>query len=374
MRYYIIAGEASGDLHGSDLVTQIRATDPEASIRAWGGDLMEAAGATVVKHYKDLAFMGFAEVVKHLGTILENIRWCKSDILAFAPDAVIFIDYPGFNLRIAKWAKKQDLRCFYYITPQIWAWNTGRAKIIKNTIEQLYAILPFEREFYGQYGMDVLFVGHPLKDRINRFIPEEKTIEYLRSPGKPILALLPGSRKQEIRKMLPIMLDAVKPFRDHSIALAMAPGIDADFYKDLTDEHLLQNTELLFIRNKTYDLLSDAQIALVTSGTATLETALFNVPQIVVYKGSWLSYQIARRVIKVPYISLVNLILEKEVVPELIQNECTPENIHKVLLQLLPGGEKRQGMLQEYSALLDKLGPSGASKRVAEDLIDRIKK
>lgn len=374
MRYYIIAGEASGDLHGAALVSSIKKQDPNAVIRAWGGELMENEGALIVKHYRDLAFMGFAEVLSNLRTILKNISWCKKDIQAFKPDAVIYIDYPGFNLRIARWASKLGNRNFYYIAPQIWAWHTSRAEIIRKHIEKVYAILPFEKVFYQENGVDVMFVGHPLKDRIGNFqkIPMAPDIS---GPGNTkVLALLPGSRKQEIRRLLPIMLKAARAFAvDHDIVIAMAPGQSESFYREITDPFSARYGDLKMIQHRTYELLSKADLAIVTSGTATLEAALFKVPQVVVYKGSTLSYQIAKRLVKVKYISLVNLILDKEVVPELIQEDCNPKNVSRTLSGLLEGKEGRTIMLKQYDRLWELLGPEGASDKTARDIIQRLR-
>lgn len=372
MRYYIIAGEASGDLHGSDLVAAIRESDPDARIRAWGGDLMAEAGAQVVKHYKDLAFMGFAEVVTHLGTILRNIKWCKEDILQFSPDAIIFIDYPGFNLRIAKWAKKQGFRNFYFIAPQIWAWNTSRAKHMRQNLEQLYAILPFEKAFYADHGMDVAFVGHPLKDRIGRYRPDPDSSLDIAPEGSRILALLPGSRKQEIRTLLPVMAKAAMMMEDYEPVIAIAPSQDEKLYHDILDQAGVPIKVFKFVSGRTYDLLSSSTLAIVTSGTATLETALFKVPQVVVYKASKLSYWIAKKVIRVKFISLVNLILDKSAVPELIQHECTPKKIASALNTLKEGKQGRSEMLTNYQMLWDRLGPSNSARSAGKDIVNRI--
>jgi lipid-A-disaccharide synthase len=364
MKYYIIAGEASGDLHGSNLMKQLYNVDPQAEIRFWGGDLMQAAGGTLVKHYRDLAFMGFAEVVANLGTILKNIKFCKQDIRAFNPDVIVFIDYPGFNMRIAKWAKEQGIKTHYYISPQIWAWKENRIKAIKRDVDKMYIILPFEKEFYEQkhnYAA-VEFVGHPLIDAIhNRAITNKEV--FIKENGldhRPVIALLPGSRKQEIAKMLELMLSVVDDFPDYQFVIAGAPAQEYDFYKQF-----LTNPRVHFVSNKTYDLLSVAHAALVTSGTATLETALFKVPEVVCYRGNWISYQIAKRVITLKYISLVNLIMDKEVVKELIQDELNKKNIHTELLKILDPNA-RQNLLKQYDLLEQKLGGAGASRRVAE--------
>lgn len=374
MRLYIIAGEASGDLHGAALVRSILVKNPDVEIRAWGGDLMKEAGADLVRHYKDLAFMGFAEVLLNLRTILKNIAWCKKDIEAYQPDGIIFIDYPGFNLRIARWSARRGFRNFYYITPQIWAWNTGRARQIKADIEQLYAILPFEKEFYSRYGMDVAFVGHPLKDLIADNSNDGRQLGAGLDAEAPIIALLPGSRKQEISKMLPVMLAAVTDFSGYRLIVAAAPAQEKSFYENIIqrEANARQLPDIEIISGRTYEILRRASLAIVTSGTATLETAMFQVPQVVVYRSSWLSYLIARSVVKVPYISLVNLILDKEAVPELIQGACTPENIRREVRKLLPGHAGRERMMEDYNSLWKRLGPNGAADSVARDVLQRL--
>lgn len=366
MKYYLISGEASGDLHGSHLVRALREGDPQASIRCWGGDLMQAQGAELVKHYRDLAFMGFVEVVKHLPTILRNIRFCKKDILAFQPDALVLIDYPGFNLRIARWAHAQGIRVFYYISPQLWAWHESRVETLKRCVERLFVILPFEREFYQKHQYEVEYVGHPLPEIIDRFEAPQDFREKNGLSDKPIIALLPGSRRQEITRMLGVMRSVVPHFPEYQFVVAGAPSMDRSFYETLLQGHLP------LIENQTYSLLRHAQAALVTSGTATLETALFGVPQVVCYRGSNLSYQIAKRLVRVPFISLVNLIAGREVVRELIQHELEPEQLRQELAAILPGGEKRDQLITGYRSLREKLGPFGAPSRVAQGIISRI--
>ena len=363
MKYYIIAGEASGDLHGSNLMKAIYQEDASADIRFWGGDLMQGVGGTLVKHYRDLAFMGFVEVVLNLKTILNNIKICKADILNFQPDVIIYIDYPGFNMRIAEWAKKLGYQNHYYISPQIWAWKEGRIKAIKRDVDYMYVILPFEKDFYEKkHQFPVTFVGHPLIDAIAG--RSKKSLETFKAENelddKPIIALLPGSRKQEIAKMLSIMLSVVDDFKEYQFVIAGAPSQDFAFY-----QQFLTTQNVKFISNKTYDLLSVAHAALVTSGTATLETALFKVPQVVCYKGSWISYQIAKRIITLKYISLVNLIMDKEVVKELIQEDLNSKNL-KIELNKIIQGESRTQILEEYNLLEQKLGGTGASKKTAQ--------
>jgi lipid-A-disaccharide synthase len=371
MKYYIIAGEASGDLHGANLMKGIYKEDSTAEIRFWGGDLMQNAGGTLVKHYRDLAFMGFAEVVMNLKTILSNIKICKKDIEEFNPDAIIFIDYPGFNMRIAKWAKELKIPTHYYISPQIWAWKENRIKAIKRDVDKMYVILPFEKDFYEKkHQYPVTFVGHPLIDAIkNRETANSEKFKSENSlSSKPIIALLPGSRKQEITKMLSVMLSIVNDFPEYQFVIAGAPSQEFSFY-----EQFLKNKNVTFISNKTYDLLSVSYAALVTSGTATLETALFKVPEVVLYKGNWISYQIAKRIITLQYISLVNLIMDKEVVTELIQNDCNPKKIKKELLKILEESNRNQ-LLKQYDELEQKLGGAGASDKTAKLIVKSLKK
>lgn len=370
MRYYIIAGEASGDLHGSNLMKGILKEDSSAEIRFWGGDLMQNVGGTLVKHYRDLAFMGFAEVVMNLKTILSNIKFCKNDIVQFKPDAIIFIDYPGFNMRIAKWAKKQNIHTHYYISPQIWAWKENRIKAIKRDFDKMYVILPFEKDFYEiKHNFPVEFVGHPLIDAIkNRTVTNTSKFKIDNNLSeKPIIALLPGSRKQEISKMLSEMLSVIKDFPDYQFVIAGAPSQEYEFYKQF-----LNNEQVKFVSNKTYDLLSVATAALVTSGTATLETALFKVPEVVLYKGGWVSYQIAKRIITLKYISLVNLIMDKEVVTELIQDKCNSMTIKKELAKILDL-DYRKELLANYDLLEQKLGGAGASNKTAKLIVNSLK-
>ena len=370
MKYYIIAGEASGDLHGSNLMKSIYKEDPLAQIRFWGGDLMEHVGGTLVKHYRELAFMGFSEVILNLKTILGNIKVCKNDIENFNPDVIIFIDYPGFNMRIAKWAKQRGIKTHYYISPQIWAWKENRIKAIKRDFDELYIILPFEKDFYEKkHNFPVHFVGHPLIDAIkNREITTELLFRKENNlDEKPIIALLPGSRKQEITKMLSVMLSVVEDFKDYQFVIAGAPSQEFSFYQTF-----LKNENVHFISNKTYDLLSISHAALVTSGTATLETALFKVPEVVCYKGSWVSYQIAKRVITLKYISLVNLIMDREVVKELIQEDFNSKNLKLELSKIL-NSENRKRIFKDYQELEARLGGEGASDKTAKLIVNAVK-
>ena len=361
MKYYIIAGEASGDLHASNLMKEIFKKDKDADIHFWGGDLMQQAGGTLVKHYKELSFMGFIEVLINITTIFKNIKFCKENIAEFNPDKIIFIDYSGFNLRIAKWAKEKGFSTNYYISPQVWASRAGRVKKIKETIDKMFVTLPFEKEFYKKHNYEVTFVGHPLIDAIadKKPIDENKFRKKYNLSSKPIIALLPGSRKQEITKMLSVMLKMVGKFTDYQFVIAGAPSQDFEFYKPFINKE-----NIAFISNKTYDLLSVSYAALVTSGTATLETALFKVPQVVCYKGSNISYQIAKRIITIKYISLVNLIMDKEVVTELIQKQFNKKRLEKEL-NLILTQEKREAVFNEYYALERNLGGKGASEKTA---------
>jgi lipid-A-disaccharide synthase len=368
MNYYIIAGEASGDLHGSNLIRELRSLDEEAHVRCWGGDKMQAAGGELVKHYRELAFMGFTEVVMNLRTIFRNLSFCKEDILAHRPDALILIDYPGFNLRIAKWAHEQGLTVIFYISPQVWAWKENRVRMMKQCIDKMLVILPFEKEYFkNKWDWDVEYVGHPLVQVI-----ETEKAKGIAAPlsALPVVALLPGSRKQEILKKLPIMLQTAESFPGYQFMVAKAPGVEEDFYDSLLKPY----DNVSYVSNQTYHLLLQSKAALVTSGTATLETALFGVPEVVCYKGSPISYQIAKRVIKVKYISLVNLIMDRMVVKELIQHDLTVEHLTKEL-EVILHDEARIGKLrQDYDALRDILSREGnASARAAGSIYSFLK-
>jgi lipid-A-disaccharide synthase len=366
MKYYIIAGEASGDLHGSNLIKELKRQAPDTTVRCWGGDLMQQAGGDLVRHYKDLAFMGFTEVLLNLRTIFRNIDFCKQDILEYRPDALILIDYPGFNMRIAKWAHGEGFRTIYYISPQVWAWKEGRVRQIRETVDKMLVILPFETTFYQKWNYAVEYVGHPLVEVIDRFRAVPPDSPAAPQFSKPVIALLPGSRKQEILKKLPIMLEASRYFPDHQFVVAQAPGQDQSFYKNLLEPY----PNVSSVCNQTYALLVRAQAACVTSGTATLETALFGVPEIVCYKGSSVSYQIARRLIRVKYISLVNLIMDKLVVKELIQDDLTPENLRRELEDLLHNTARQQQLREDYQVLKDLLSQGGhASANAAASIL-----
>lgn len=372
MKYYIIAGEASGDLHGSNLVREIRLQDGEAEIRAWGGDLMEAQGAEVVKHYRDLAFMGFVEVAVNLRTILKNFRSCEKDVLAFGPDALILIDYPGFNLRMARFAHNNGIRVFYYISPQIWAWKQSRVKQIREFVDEMFVILPFEEDFYKKFDVDVHFVGHPLIDAVDQFHRKFPSREvFLEENGldeRKIVALLPGSRKQEIGRMLPLMLDVAAKYPEFQFVIAGAPSQTSADYQPL-----VKNTDTKILFGKTYGLLSFSHAAMVTSGTATLETAIFKVPQVVCYKGGYLSYAIARSLVNIKYISLVNLIMDREVVRELIQQSLTRKTLSAAFERIAKPGEYREQMLADYVSLYQKLGGKGASEKTASLMLKTLR-
>jgi len=362
MKYYIIAGEASGDLHGSNLMKALLKEDPKADIRFWGGDLMQTVGGSIVTHYKERSFMGFAEVIMNLKTILGFIKSCKKDIESFKPDVIVLIDNSGFNLRIAKWAKEEGYKTHYYISPQVWASRASRVKKIKRYVDAMYTILPFEKEFYDKHGYEVNFVGHPLIDAVSyrELVDEMAFRDSYKLSNKPIIALLPGSRKQEIKKMLDVMLSVVDDFTDYQFVIAGAPSQDFSFYQSI-----IQSRDIAFVDNKTYDLLSISFAALVTSGTATLETALFKVPQVVCYKASNISYQIAKRIVTLKFISLVNLIMDREVVTELIQGDLNTKRLKKELEAIL-NPEKREQLFLDYYELEKKLGGKGASENTAK--------
>jgi lipid-A-disaccharide synthase len=362
VKYYIIAGEPSGDLHASFLMKEIKNNDKDADFRCWGGDLMEQNGGEIVKHYKELAFMGFVEVLLNLKTILNNLVICKTDILLYQPDVVILVDYPGFNLKIAKFAKENNFKVVYYISPQIWAWKKSRVNLIKKYVDKMLTILPFEKEFYAKYNYEVDYVGHPLLDEIEHTNGEEHNFrEQYSLSEKPIIALLPGSRKQEIKKMLPLLLQVVDYFTDYQFIISGVTWQEISLYKNILKE---KNIPILFDNDL---LLRHASAALVTSGTATLETALYNVPQVVCYKGNIISYYIARWLIKdIQHISLVNIIADKEIVRELIQKELNLKNLQKELKKITDDSEKIEQIQKDYLFLRKKLGGKGTSKRAAD--------
>jgi len=363
MKYYLIAGEASGDLHASNLMKEIRKKDAQANFRCWGGDLMKQQGGELVKHYQDLAFMGFIEVLLNLREIMRNLRYCKQDIISYQPDAVILIDYPGFNLRIAKFAKDSGFRVIYYISPQLWAWRSSRVKIIKKNVDKMFVILPFEKDFYAKYGYSVDFIGHPLLDVISDemdLVGKESFFDQHHLDQRPVIALLPGSRKQEIARMLGVMLRAIEGFPGFQFVIGAVPSITPEFYRECMKE-----VPVSIVYNQTYSLLKHADAAIVTSGTATLETTLMGVPQVVCYKGSRISYLVARMIVHVRFISLVNLIMDKKVVAELIQENFNKDSLTVELKEILFNHQYRQSILNDYASLEEKLGGKGASTKAA---------
>ena len=371
MKYYIIAGEASGDLHASNLVAEIKRKDAKAEFRGCGGDLMKAQGVDLLKHYHTMAYMGFVEVAVNLRKVLRNIAQCKKDIVNYRPDVVILVDYPGFNLRIADFAHRKGFKVIYYISPQVWAWKRNRVFRIKRSVDKMMVILPFEVEFYKRYGVDATFVGNPLLDELAKFSPMNRSVFLRRNnlgEKREIIALLPGSRKQEVKRMLPEMLKVVPDYPDYQFVVAGVSSIEKEFYKDI-----IGNADALLVVDQTYELLQNTSAAVVTSGTATLETALFTVPEIVCYKANQLSYLIARRLVKVKYISLVNLVMDKEVVRELIQGDMNKENISKTLAGILRNGKRQKQMLEDYDELRERLGNSGASEKAADAILDSMK-
>ncbi|RYU96214.1 lipid-A-disaccharide synthase [Emticicia agri] len=364
MKYFIIAGERSGDLHGSNLVTAIKMADKEAEIVGWGGDYMEAAGVNILMHYKALAFMGFFEVLMNLSKILGFFKVCKKQVLDYKPDAIILIDYGGFNMRLAKWAKSQGFKVFYYISPKVWAWNQNRALKLKQNIDRLFVIFPFEVDFFKKFDYEVEFVGNPLFDAIATFRPNPDFLSQNKLNDKKIIALLPGSRKQEVEKMLELMVATKKQFPEYRFVIAGVGNLSKEFYQ----RFLTDDISLVF--DQAYDLLSHAEAAMVTSGTATLETALFGVPQVVCYKTSPITYSIGKIVIRVPFISLVNLIAQKEVVTELLQDELTPENIALEIKMVLNNSERRKEQIAEYQRIRSILGSTGASATTGKRIVE----
>ena len=372
MKYYLIAGEASGDLHGSNLLKGLKEVDPGAHFRFWGGDRMQEQGGELVKHYRDHAIMGFWEVVVNLGQIKRNFRLCRKDLLQYNPDVLILIDYPGFNLRMAAFARKHGIRVYYYISPKIWAWKESRIKKIKARVDQMFIIFPFEKDFYHKHDFPVVYEGNPLIDAVDRKLTNKFPYrEFLAREGlddKPIVAILPGSRKQEIDRNLGVMIRVIRHFPDHQFVIAGAPSIDRQYYRQYLDV-----PNLTFVHDRTYELLSHAQAAIITSGTATLEAALFNVPQVVCYKASPVSYHIARHRVKVPYISLVNLNMNREVVKELIQDQMNEPALYEEVRRLLYDGDYKAKMQEDYDALRKMLGGSGASRRVAAAMVEKLR-
>ena len=372
MKYYIIAGEASGDLHASNLVAELKKKDKKAEFRGCGGDLMKVQGVDLLKHYRTMAYMGFVEVAVNLRKVLGNITQCKKDILDYQPDVVILVDYPGFNFRIADFAHKQGFKVIYYISPQVWAWKRRRVRKIQKSVDKMLVILPFEEEFYKRYGVNVTYVGNPLFDELAKFGAANRSIFLRRNSlgeKREIIAMLPGSRKQEIKRVLPVMLKVVSHFPDYQFVIAGVSSLDKSLYKDI-----IGNADVFLVENQTYELLQNSSAALVTSGTATLETALFNVPEVVCYKATGFSYRLAKWMIKVKFISLVNLVMDKEVVKELIQGDLNEDNLVKELDLLLHNGKRQRQLLEDYEELKDRLGNAGASEKAATSIIETMKK
>lgn len=371
MKYFIIAGEQSGDLHGSNLIRGLLASDTNAEILCWGGDLMESAGAKLLVHYKETAFMGFSAVIKNLATISKNFKLCKTQITGFNPDVVIFIDYPGFNLRMAAFAKKAGYKTFYYISPKFWAWNESRVEKVKKYIDRMFIIFPFEVNFYRVHGIEVDYMGNPLVDEINRRTSEMPRKDEIRKSlglgDKPVIALLAGSRRHEIEFNLPVMLKTISGFPDYRFVIAGVKNIDDELYNRLTAGY-----DVILYKEKTYEILHIAEAAIVTSGTATLEAALHGTPQVVCYKNDFFSMLLGWMVIRVRYISLVNLIMNEEVVKELVQYDLSEERLVSELRAILPGGEKRESMLSKYDELKIILGPAGASDRIAAEMVNQL--
>ncbi|NVO20470.1 MAG: lipid-A-disaccharide synthase [Bacteroidetes bacterium] len=368
MKYYVIAGEASGDLHGSRLIREIKIQDSDAQFRCWGGDRMQKAGGVIVKHYRDLAFMGFLEVILNIRTILKNIRDCKKDILSWRPDAIILVDYPGFNMRIAQFARDAGFKVIYYIAPQMWAWNQSRVHKVHKRTDLAFVVLPFEKEFHAKFGYHVEFVGHPLLDSIDEFKPDPNFRERNKLSSKPIIAIVPGSRKQEISRILPIMASVIPDFPDYQFIIAGVSSLEEKFYRKFLDSN-----QLKIITGQTYDLLSNSEAALVTSGTATLETGLLGTPQVVCYKMSFLTALLAWIFIKVEHISLVNLVLGRTAVTELIQYRFTRKSVGKELGQLLKNPENRRRMMDDYDEMREKLGKNGASAKASKLIVPLVK-
>ena len=371
MKYYIIAGEASGDLHASNLVAEIKKKDKKAEFRGCGGDLMKAQGVDLLKHYRTMAYMGFVEVAVNLRKVLDNIAQCKKDILDYQPDVVILVDYPGFNFRIADFAHEKGFKVVYYISPQLWAWKRRRVRKVKRSVDKMLVILPFEEEFYKSYGVDVTYVGNPLLDELAKFGTANRSIFLRRNSlgeKREIIAMLPGSRKQEVKRVLPVMLKVVPHFPDYQFVIGGVSSLDKELYKNLMGQ-----SDAFLVENQTYDLLQNSSAAMVTSGTATLETALFTVPEVVCYKATGFSYRLAKWMIKVKFISLVNLVMGREVVKELIQGDLTEEKLVEELEQLLHNGKRQRKLLEDYEELKDRLGNAGASEKAADAILAVMK-
>lgn len=376
MRYYIIAGEASGDLHGSNLIKGIRKIDSSAQIRCWGGDLMKEAGAELVKHYKEGAIMGFVEVVANLGKLAKNLNDCKNDIINYNPDVVVLIDYPGFNFRIAQFAKERGMRVFYYIAPKVWAWKEKRVHKLKKYVDRLFIIFPFEIEYFKKWGIDAIYRGNPLLDSVDNHRSADETKEAFQKrtgigSAETTVALLAGSRRGEIKYLLPRMMQVAEKYPHYRFLLACAPSMEREFYESIIGKKC-SNIKLLF--GETYSILRHSDAAIINSGTASLEAALIGVPQVVCYGGNEISYQIAKRVVKLKYISLANLIMDKGLFKELIQHDCTPQKISQELDNLLDNRVYREKMMADYRNVRDVLGGKGASEKVAGAMIEELEK
>ena len=367
MRYYVISGEASGDLHGSRLIREILRLDPSAEFRCWGGDRMQQAGGVIVKHYRDLAFMGFLEVLLNIRTILKNIRFCKQDIDSWKPDALILIDYPGFNMRIANYAHGKGLKVIYYISPQVWAWRHRRVHKIHRITDLAFVVLPFEKDFHAKYGYQVEFVGHPLLDSIHEFLPDQGFMAKHGLADKPVISLVPGSRRQEIARILPIMLAIIPEFPGYQFVIAGVHSVGSKFY-----DRFISNAPVKVITGHTYDLLHSSRAAVVTSGTATLETGLIGTPQVVCYRMSFLTALLAWFVIKVEHISLVNLVLGRRAVAELIQYRFTRHSLSRELRIIIEDLPTRQRMHSDYQEMLVRLGEKGASAKAARLINEKL--
>jgi len=376
MRYYIIAGEASGDLHGSNLIKGIRKIDSSAQIRCWGGDLMKEAGAELVKHYKEGAIMGFVEVVANLGKLAKNLNDCKNDIINYNPDVVVLIDYPGFNFRIAQFAKERGMRVFYYIAPKVWAWKEKRVHKLKKYVDRLFIIFPFEIEYFKKWGIDAIYRGNPLLDSVDNHRSADETKEAFQKrtgigSAETTVALLAGSRRGEIKYLLPRMMQVAEKYPHYRFLLACAPSMEREFYESIIGKKC-SNIKLLF--GETYSILRHSDAAIINSGTASLEAALIGVPQVVCYGGNEISYQIAKRVVKLKYISLANLIMDKGLFKELIQHDCTPQKISQELDNLLDNCVYREKMMADYRNVRDVLGGKGASEKVARAMIEELER
>jgi len=369
MKYYIIAGEASGDLHASKLMNGIKTRDAQAEFRCWGGELMEKAGGTIVKHYRQLAFMGFQEVILNIRTIRKNLLFCKNDIRKWNPDAVILVDYPGFNMRIAEFAKAKGFKVFYYISPQVWAWKKHRVHKLHRNTDLAFVVMPFEKDFHAKYGYHVEFTGHPLPDSLDLNAKIDAAAFRTRNHlgEKPVITLIPGSRKQELQHILPHMLKAIENFEEYQFVIAGVPTLNEKFYKKLIGDHPVK-----VVFGQTHDLLRISRAAAVKSGTVTLETAMLNVPQVVCYRFSFLSALIAWMVVHVKYISLVNLILDRKAVTELIQYKFTADTLSRELEKILPDGDARDKMMADYKELRERVGLPGASDRAAALMVEKL--